>query len=125
MSRIKRAPVHWIRRGVQLAFIALFVLMAWAAAYPPSGTFNENLFLRVDPLAAFAAARSSSIWLYLLPAWILLGLTLVSGRFFCSWVCPLGSGLEMIPSIENRRKKRISRLRPRDISGRAVTVNHE
>lgn len=118
--RIKRTPVHWVRRGVQLAFIALFIVMAWATTYPPSGALNENIFLRLDPLAAFAAARSSSIWLYLLPAWILLGLTLVSGRFFCGWICPLGSGLEMIPSLENRRKKKISRLRPRDITGKTI-----
>jgi polyferredoxin len=120
LSRFKRAPIHWVRRGVQLVFIALFIVMAWATTYPPSGTFNENLFLRLDPLAAFAAARGSSVWLYLLPAWILLGLTLVSGRFFCGWICPLGSGLEMIPSIENRRSKKISRLRPRDISGKTI-----
>lgn len=105
---------------MQLAFIAAFVVMAWATTYPPSGAFNENLFLRLDPLAAFAAARSSSLWLYLLPAWILLGLTLVSGRFFCGWICPLGSGLEMIPSLENRRRKKISRLRPRDVTGKTI-----
>lgn len=120
MRNRKRPKTHWVRRGVQLAFIAVFIVMAWATTYPPSGTINENLFLRLDPLAAFAAAGGSALWLYLLPAWILLGLTLVSGRFFCGWICPLGSGLEMIPSLENRRKKRLSRLRPKDLSGGTI-----
>ncbi len=112
--------IHWVRRAVQLAFVALFVVMAWAASYPPSKTLSENLFLRVDPLAALAAARWSGVWLYLLPAWILLGLTLVSGRFFCGWICPLGSALEMVPSLDNRRGKKLSRLRPKDVFGRVL-----
>ena len=120
MRKRHRRGIHWARRGVQLASLALFATMAWAAAYPPSGTLNENLFLRVDPLAAFAAARGSSLWFYLLPAWILLGLTLVSGRFFCAWICPLGTVLEVLPSLEGRRKGRLSRLRPKDIFGRTI-----
>ena len=105
---------------MQTAFIALFFVMVWAASYPPSTMPSENLFLRVDPLAGIAAAWESGIWLYLIPAWILLGLTLVSGRFFCGWICPLGSGLEMLPSLEKRRAKKISRLRPKDIFGRTI-----
>lgn len=120
MKARRRHAVHWIRRVVQLAFIALFVFMAWAATYPPSATLDENLFLRVDPLAGIVAGWESGLWLYLLPAWILLGLTLVSGRFFCGWICPLGSGLEMVPSLENRRRRKLSRLRPRDVLGRTI-----
>jgi len=105
---------------VQSAFIALFFVMVWAASYPPSTTLSENLFLRVDPLAGITAAWESGIWLYLIPAWILLGLTLVSGRFFCGWICPLGSGLEMLPSLEKRRGRKISRLRPKDVLGRTI-----
>lgn len=120
MRSRKRRAVHWVRRGVQAAFLTLFVVMAWAVAYPPSGSLNENLFLRVDPLAALSAARWSNLWLYLLPAWILLGLTLVSSRFFCGWICPLGSVLEIIPSLDNRRKRKLSRLRPKDLLGRTI-----
>ncbi|MBC7230932.1 MAG: 4Fe-4S binding protein [Actinobacteria bacterium] len=116
----RRRAVHWTRRTVQALFLALFVLAAWAASYPPAGTMSENLFLRVDPLAAFVAARASSLWLYLLPAWILLGLTVFSGRFFCGWICPLGSFLEMLPSLERRRAASLARLRPRDLSGKPI-----
>ncbi len=111
---------HWLRRGVQVIFIALFILAAWAASYPPAGAVNENLFLRVDPLAAFAAASASNLWFYLLPAWVLLGLTALSGRFFCGWICPLGSLLEMLPSLGRRGKKGASRLRPRDLAGKPI-----
>jgi len=120
VSKGRRRGVHWARRAVQAAFIALFFVMVWAASYPPSTTLSENLFLRVDPLAGITAAWESGIWLYLIPAWILLGLTLVSGRFFCGWICPLGSGLEMLPSLEKRRSRKISRLRPKDIFGHTI-----
>ncbi len=120
MKKNRRRAVHWVRRVVQLAFIALFVVSAWAAAYPPSARLDENLFLRTDPLAGFAAVWESGLWLYMLPAWILLALTLVSGRFFCGWICPLGSACEMLPSLENRRARKLSRLRPKDIFGRTI-----
>lgn len=116
----KRCGVHWVRRTVQLAFLALFIVTVWGTAYPPSGTIDENLFLRVDPLAAVAAARWSGIWLYLWPAWTLLGLTLVSGRFFCGWICPLGSAFGIVPSPHKWRRRRLSQLRPRDISGKTI-----
>ncbi len=114
----KRRAIHWTRRGVQLTFLALFIIMVWSATYPVSKP--ENMFLRVDPLAAVTAARGSNVWLYLLPAWILLGLTLLSGRFFCGWICPLGTVLEVCPSLENRRRKKLSRLRPKDLFGNTI-----
>jgi polyferredoxin len=120
MKKDRRRAVHWLRRAVQTAFMALFVVTVWAAAYPPSAKLDENLFLRVDPLAGITAAWESGLWLYLLPAWILLGLTLFSGRLFCGWICPLGSAFEMLPSLENRRARKLSRLRPRDIFGRTI-----
>jgi polyferredoxin len=120
MRKGRRRAAHWVRRAVQLSFIAVFVIMAWAASYPPSSRLDENLFLRVDPLAAFTAAWESGLFFYLLPAWILLGLTLLSGRFFCGWICPLGSALEMLPSVERVRGKNLSGLRHKDIFGRTM-----
>ncbi len=117
MSAFHRPTVHWIRRVVQLAFMGLFLFLAWAATYPATG--SENLFLRVDPLAGAAASRGG-ILLYLLPAWILLGLTLVSGRFFCAWVCPLGTCLEMLPSIGKKRRRRLSTMRAKSLRGETI-----
>ena len=116
--------VHWVRRAVQFSFLALFVALAWTASYPPSGALSENLFLRVDPLAAFAAAHTSSLWMYLLPAWILLGITALSGRFFCGWICPLGTVLEVLPSPRGRRLGGLSRLRPKDLRGKTIEKGH-
>jgi len=120
MKFLRKPAIHWVRRAVQMAFLSVFILLAWAALYPPSRSIPENIFLRIDPLAAIAAARGSGIWLYLLPAWILLALTAVSGRFFCGWICPLGTILEILPSLGRRRSKKIAAMRPRNIFGDTI-----
>ncbi len=117
----KRSPrlLSWTRRAVQALFLALFAVLAWSASYPP-GRVSENLFLRLDPLAAFVALSWSGLWSYLLPAWILMLATVFSGRFFCGWVCPLGTVLEWTPSIRRRARMRFSRLRPVDVTGKVI-----
>ena len=103
-----------------MVFVGLFIALVWSSSYPPSGAIPENIFLRLSPLAAAAAASQSNVWLYMLPAWILLGLTMVSGRFFCGWICPLGSVLEWLPSLGNRRRKKLSTMRPKGLSGKPI-----
>lgn len=116
----KRRALSWIRRAVQALFLSLFAILAWSASYP-LGALNENIFLRLDPLAAFVAASWSGLWVYLLPAWILLLATAFSGRFFCGWVCPLGTVLEWMPSRRGRRRRRkFSELRVVDLTGKEI-----
>lgn len=109
-----RGRLHRIRRIVQFSFLGLFLVLAWSAAYPP-GAWNENAFLRFDPLAAFLAVSRSRLWSNLLPAWIILAGSFFSGRFFCGWICPLGTILDTVPSFRRRRK--LFSPRPRDLPG--------
>ncbi|MHC5065762.1 MAG: 4Fe-4S binding protein [Planctomycetota bacterium] len=50
-----------------------------------------------DPLAALesAAASKSVRWVLVLGILVPVALTLLLGRFFCSWICPVGLGLEL------------------------------
>jgi len=117
----RRRALTWTRRAVQATFLSLFVVLAWAASFPP-GKLNENIFLRFDPLAAFVAATWSGLWVYLLPAWLLLLVTAFSGRFFCGWVCPLGTVLEWMPSLRGKRRRKLANLRVVDVTGKAIGV---
>ena len=98
--------LRWLsltRRTVQAAFLAFFIVLVFKAAYPPLSTPSSNIFLRFDPLAGFfsiLAARNASVFVRYWPAWILLGLTLLGSRFFCGWICPLGTCFDAVGAIK-------------------------
>lgn len=80
-----------IRRTHQVFFFLLFVALLYASSYGQIRAFPVSLFLEADPLLALASALSSgvvfgSLWLSL----IVVLLTVVFGRVFCSFACPLG-----------------------------------
>ena len=97
MRRPLWIPWRWWRRAAQLALLAAFL---WLFRRTDSGGADqlpggENFFFRLDPLlgsAAMLAGRQflAAFW----PAAIVVALTLVFGRFFCGWVCPLGTMLD-------------------------------
>ena len=110
-SRLRRVETwRWV---VRLAFLTFFVLLTYRAAYPPIYAPPSNLFLRFDPLSglfALTAAKSFSVFLRYWPAWVLLGLTLVSSRFFCGWICPLGTCFDVAGAL---KPKFLKYYRPR------------
>ncbi|KKL10761.1 hypothetical protein LCGC14_2552600, partial [marine sediment metagenome] len=57
-------------------------------------TLVQNLFLRTDPLIFLTHPDTRPLWL--IPPLLLLALTLVLGRYFCGWICPLGSLIEIL-----------------------------
>ncbi len=66
--------------------------------------YPVSLLFRIDPLAALADALAPgpfSIGL-LWPALLLLLLTFLLGRFFCGWICPLGTTLDGLGRVVGR-----------------------
>jgi len=93
-----------IRRGVQLGFLALFVMLFVAAAFPMYSYLVPDLFLRADPLAAGSAvvggdAELARLW----PSLVVIALTLLLGRVFCGWICPLGTCIDLSDHLLFRR----------------------
>jgi polyferredoxin len=76
---------------VQTAFFAGFVLVFLNFQYPVSMP-RYSPFTVADPLAAIGGLLfSRGQWLpALLPVSIFIGATLVLGRAFCGWACPVG-----------------------------------
>jgi MauM/NapG family ferredoxin protein len=80
-------------------FLLLFLFLFVQTEYRGSDRLGlaVNSFFRVDPLvAAGYALAEKSFTLLLLPAIILAVSTLFLGRFFCGWICPLGTILDLI-----------------------------
>lgn len=93
MKRLGTAQVS------QYLFLVLFVVLFVQTDYRGSDTINAavNSFFRADPLvlASHLLAVKGWIWL-LLPALLMVIATLVLGRFFCGWICPLGTLLDIL-----------------------------
>ncbi len=86
--------MRMLRRTSQVFFLLLFLWLLLKTGYEGSDVlaFPVNWFFRLDPLAAVSTALSA----HALPdgfLWAvgLLGLTALFGRFFCAWVCPMGT----------------------------------
>jgi MauM/NapG family ferredoxin protein len=93
----RRVPLYWWRRLAQALFLVLFLFLFRKTDY--QGTdhipYAVNIFFRWDPLVAATAMLGARAFISLLiPAFAVAGLTLVLGRFFCGWVCPLGTCLD-------------------------------
>jgi MauM/NapG family ferredoxin protein len=85
----------------QLRFLLLFLVLFVKTEYRGSDQISVavNSFFRSNPLvlASYLLAAKSFTWL-LLPALLMLVFTLLLGRFFCGWICPLGTLLDLLTS---------------------------
>lgn len=108
MARRTKRGVPWIalRRAVQgVALAAFLVLFVWSrrGGWPPS---LVNVPMRLDPLAMLAHALSSRTLLVgSTLALLVLLLTLVRGRMWCGWLCPLGTLLDLFSLSSWRGRK--------------------
>jgi len=83
----------------QLLFLLIFVALFIQTEYRGSDEISlaVNSFLRADPLVLTTYVLATRTFtLLLLPALLVLAFTLLLGRFFCGWLCPLGTILDLI-----------------------------
>jgi len=84
------------RRLTQATSFLLFIIIFLFTAYPNATKFPLDIFLRFDPLVAFVAmVGSRAIIATMLWSVVLLGFTIVFGRFFCGYICPLGTLIDL------------------------------
>jgi polyferredoxin/Pyruvate/2-oxoacid:ferredoxin oxidoreductase delta subunit len=94
------------RRIIQICFLIFFVVLFLRARYPYEVNLQSDLFLRFSPLIPiFYFIDNMKLAYFLWPALIILLLTPFIGRFFCGWICPLGSSLDVFHRIFRRRKE--------------------
>ena len=83
----------------QLLFLALFVVMFLQTEYRGSDRLGVavNAFFRANPLTAASTLLAAKGWVpLLLPGVLVLVLSAFLGRFFCGWLCPLGTVLDLV-----------------------------
>jgi MauM/NapG family ferredoxin protein len=95
-----------LRQLVQLLCLAIFIGLFLQTEYRGKDelTWPVGLLFRIDPLAALADALAPGpfAWRLLWPALLVLALTALLGRFFCGWICPLGTTLDGAGSLLGR-----------------------
>ena len=86
-----------------LIFTTLFVF----ANYKLPEWLPADVYLRLDPLLGLSAVLtgkeiiSRALW-----SLIVIGATLVMGRFFCAYVCPMGATIDFLDFLSIRKKTR-------------------
>lgn len=95
-----------IRKIVQGSFFTAFLLLLLFTKYPLQTPLPAESWLRIDPLIALSSwiARRSLI-IDLLPALGLIAISVLFGRIFCGWACPLGFLIDISDRIIFHRKR--------------------
>lgn len=104
--RLKR-----IRQASQIICLSIFLVLFRLTDYSGSDTipYAVNILFRLDPLVLATAVLAKKTFILLLwPAFIVITLTLVFGRVFCSWICPMGTLLDAAGKVIPVAKKRLS-----------------
>jgi polyferredoxin len=88
-----------------LAFI-LFLYLLLGTRQETRTFLPQDLFFLADPLAGIGAMLASRSWIMpmIIGAAALLVITLIFGRAWCGWLCPLGAIIDWMPSKRVSRK---------------------
>jgi len=113
---VKARHLIWIRRISQGVFLALFLFLLIQTRFPSTAyqdysltmtteqdirvAYPVSFFFQLDPLIWLTSLLSGHVWMkgFLWAVGVLL-LTLLLGRFFCGFVCPLGTIHHMVSVI--------------------------
>jgi MauM/NapG family ferredoxin protein len=100
---------YWIklRALIQILFWFLFFFMLINTRFPIKNNAHAfSLFQRLSiHLGIVTSLTSRSFVLEFLPSLVVIFLIIIFGRFFCGWICPLGSTIDIADKIYKSNKK--------------------
>jgi len=96
------------RRISQILFLLFFFLLFIIARYPYEHWLPSDLFLRASPLIGIATMIATRKFIATaIIGLVILGLTIPLGRFFCGWICPMGTIIDISDKLVRRKKPRL------------------
>jgi polyferredoxin/formate hydrogenlyase subunit 6/NADH:ubiquinone oxidoreductase subunit I len=104
--------VRRISQGFFLLLLLWFCLVStMGAEWWQIRGWPVSWFLELDPLVALGTMVSThTLYRGLLWSLVTVGLTILLGRFFCSWVCPFGTIHHLVGFLGNRGKPLAARV---------------
>jgi polyferredoxin/ferredoxin len=101
----KTKPHRMLRWIIQISFLLLFVFFFIQTRYGLDIRF-QNLFLKFDPLIFIIVSISERtiITAALLSGFLIIG-SLFFGRFFCGFICPLGTSIDIFDTWIRKEDK--------------------
>ncbi len=107
--RIKRSRIlRWI---IQILFLGLFITAFVLTRYSVPVTF-QNLFFKFDPLILLVVSIAyRTVLATAMLSLLIVAATLFFGRFFCGFICPLGTTIDIFDVFVKKPKKAAPILR--------------
>ena len=88
--------MYYARKISQYLSFSIFIYLLLFLDPLTEKTFRQTFFLRMSPLSAIGAMVAAKTFiLKYWPAFVVLFLTIPFGRFFCAWICPLGTTIDI------------------------------
>ncbi len=98
-----------IRVFVQAIIFIIFIFLLLFADPLTERDKTVNIFLRLSPLSAIGAMVAAREFIFLYwPAIVILLASVFLGRFFCGWICPLGTTLDITDKLLKSQRRKIS-----------------
>jgi len=86
-------------RVSQLIFLVIFVILFIGTEYRGKDEISVaiNSFFRADPLVTISYILAvKTMTILLIPGIMMILATAILGRFFCGWICPLGTIIDLV-----------------------------
>lgn len=116
----------WIRRLTQAFFFVLTVVLVVSVSDLSSDPVSTDAVGRSSPLLALTSMLTSRSFLLLFwPAFVVAAASVVLGRVFCGWACPLGTLFDVVDSLLARVRPKLKKepdVPPSMPSARAILV---
>lgn len=117
-------PSQWVRlrKAVQILFFGLYIYLIFTVVERRIAPPLADLFFRLDPLSALGSMLASRSWIPRLGlALITVLVTLLLGRVWCGWICPLGTLLEWT-SFKRARETLVKAIKVEGLTVKGVSV---